>query len=76
MNPINIYEYEGSPLAFLSGLGISIAVGCGVGRRHSPDLVLLWLWHRQAAAALIQSQTWELPYAAGMPPPKRKYTIP
>ena len=27
--------------------------------------MLLWLWHRLAAAALIQSLAWELPYAMG-----------
>ena len=29
------------------------------------DPALLWLWWRLTAAALIQSPTWELPYAAG-----------
>ena len=28
------------------------------------DPVLLWLWRRLAAAALIPSLAWELPYAA------------
>ena len=28
--------------------------------------VLLWLWCRLAAAALIQPLAWELPYAAGV----------
>ena len=28
--------------------------------------VLLWLWHRQAAAAPIQPLAWELPYALGV----------
>ena len=27
------------------------------------DPVLLWLWHRLVAAALIQPLAWELPYA-------------
>ena len=30
------------------------------------DLVLLWLWHRLASAALIQPLDWELPHAMGM----------
>ena len=34
--------------------GASVAVSCGVGRRHGSDPALLWLWHRLAAAALIQ----------------------
>ena len=36
-----------------------------VGQRHSSDPVLLWLWHRPAAASLILPLAWELPYAAG-----------
>ena len=38
---------------------------------HS-DLMLLWLWHRLAAAAAIWPLAWELPYAAGIVR-KRKY---
>ena len=37
----------------------------GVGHRRSWHLVFLGLWHRQAAAALIQLLAWELPYATG-----------
>ena len=37
----------------------------GVGRRHSSDLVWLWLWQRLAATALIGPLAWELPYAIG-----------
>ena len=29
------------------------------------DLVLLWLWQRPVATALIRPLTWETPYAAG-----------
>ena len=32
--------------------------------------VLLWLWCRPAAAALIRSLAWELPYATGAAPKK------
>ena len=39
-------------------------MSCGVGRRHSWDLALLWLWCRPEAAALIRPLTWELPYAS------------
>ena len=28
--------------------------------------MLLWLWHRSAAVALIQALVWELPYAVGV----------
>ena len=41
-------------------------MSCGVGRRHSSDPKLLWLWYRLAAIALIQSRVWELPYASGV----------
>ena len=38
-------------------------MSCGVGRRHGLDLVLLWLWRRPAAIALIEPLAWEPPYA-------------
>ena len=37
---------------------------CGIGCRYRLDVALLWLWHRSAAAALIQPLVWELLYAA------------
>ena len=46
-------------------------MSCGVGRRCDWDLVLLWLWYRLAAAALIQPGAWELPYAVGAALKKR-----
>ena len=52
-------------LASLSGLGIHIAKSSRVGRRHSSDPALLYLWHRPAAVALIQPRAWEPPYAMG-----------
>ena len=45
--------------------GSGVAVSCGVGCRHGSDPVLLWLWCRLAAAALIRPLAWEFPYAAG-----------
>ena len=36
-------------------------MSCRVGCRHGMDPVLLWLWPRPAAAALIQPLAWELP---------------
>ena len=42
-----------------------MAVSGGVVHRRGSDLVLLWLWHRPAAAAPIQLLAWEPPYAAG-----------
>ena len=47
------------------GQGSGVAMSCGVGRRHSLDLALLWLWHRMAATAPIRPLAWERPYAAG-----------
>ena len=41
------------------------AVSCGVDCRNGSHPVLLWLWCRPAAAALIQPLAWDLPYAAG-----------
>ena len=35
------------------------------GRRSSLDPVLLWLWHRPVATALIKPLAWEPPYAGG-----------
>ena len=40
-------------------------MSCGVGRRCASDLVLLWLWCRPAATALIGPLAWELAYATG-----------
>ena len=40
-------------------------MSCGVGRRCSSDLVLLWLWCKLAATALIRLLAWEPPYASG-----------
>ena len=48
------------------GRGSGVAMSCGVGRRHSSDPELLWLWHRLAAVALILPLAWELPYTVGM----------
>ena len=38
---------------------------CGVGCRRGSNPVLLWLWGRPAAVALIQCLAWELLYAVG-----------
>ena len=52
-------------------------MSCGVGHRRGLDPTLLWLWHRQAAAAVIQPLAWELPYAAGvaLKRPKKKNSL-
>ena len=49
-------------------------MSCGVGRRCSLDHVLLWLWCRLAAVALIQPLTWEPPYAMGAALKSKKKT--
>ena len=41
-------------------------MSCGVVRRCSLDLVLLWLWRRLEALALIRPLAWEPPYDAGV----------
>ena len=41
-------------------------MSCGVGHRRGLDLVLLWLWRRLEATALIRPLAWEPPYAVGM----------
>ena len=43
------------------GWGSGVAVSCGVGRRRSSDLALLW----PVATAQIRPLAWEPPYAAG-----------
>ena len=47
-------------------------MSCGVGQRCSLDLVLLWLWCRPAATALIRSLAWETPYAVGVALEKKR----
>ena len=48
-------------------------MSCGIGRRHSSDLALLWLWCRLAVEeALIRSLAWEPPYAAGVALKRKK----
>ena len=57
--------------------GSSVAVSCGVGRRHGSDPALLWLWIcRLAVAALIRSLAWELPYAVSAAIKKKKLISP
>ena len=40
-------------------------MSCGVGRRRSSDLALLWLWHGPVAAAPIRPLAWDPLYAVG-----------
>ena len=54
-------------LALISGLRIWCfpELSCVVGCRDGLDLVLLWLWCRPVATALIRPLAWEPPYAMG-----------
>ena len=56
-------------------VGSSVALSCGVGRRHGSDMAWLWLWYRPAAAARIRPLAWEPPYAAGAALKKQKIKI-
>ena len=44
----------------------------GVGCRRGSDPVLLWLWYRLAATALIRPLAWEPLYARGAALEKKK----
>ena len=63
---LSIHENAGSIPGLTQYVGSSIAASCGVGCRFGLDPTLLWLWCRPAAAALIQPQAWELPYAVDL----------
>ena len=58
-------------LVLLCGLRIWCCCKLGVDGRHGSDLVLLWLWCRLAAAALIRPLAWEPPYATCGPKGKK-----
>ena len=38
-------------------------MSCGAGHRCGSALLLLWLWHRPAAATPVRPLAWELPNA-------------
>ena len=50
-------------------------MSCGVGRRHSADPVLLWLWRRLVATAPTGPLVWEPPYAMSVALGKKKKEI-
>ena len=47
-------------------------MSCGVGCRRGLDPVLLWLWRRLVATALIRPLAWEPPNAPGVAQEKAK----
>ena len=44
----------------------------GVGHRRRSDPVLLWLWYRLAATALMRPLAWKPPYATEVAPEMAK----
>ena len=50
-------------------------MSCVVGCKRGSDPVLLWLWCRPVAIALIGPLAWEPPYAAGAAIEKEKKKI-
>ena len=60
----SIHEDMGS-IPHPVGWGSGIAVSCGVGQRLGSDPLLLWLWRRLVATALIGLLAWKPPYAVG-----------
>ena len=72
-NPTRNQEVEGSVPGLAQWVkGSGVALSCGVGHRRGSDPMLLCLWHRPVATALITPLAWEPPYAAGSSPRKAK----
>ena len=66
-NPTSIHEGFGfDPWRCSMCWGSGLAVSYSVGSRCGSDPLLLWLWYRLAAVALIRLLAWELPYAASV----------
>ena len=73
MNPTSVHEDLGS-IPDSVGPGSGTAVSCVVGCRQGLDPVLLWLWCRSSAVALIGPLAWEPQCAMGVALKKVKKT--
>ena len=51
-------------------------MSCGIDCRHGLDPVLLWVWYRPEAVALIQPLAQELSYATGAALKRKKKNTP
>ena len=65
INLTRLHAEAGSFPGLSQWVRISFDMSCSEGRRHGLDLVLLWLWYRPAATALIRPLAGEPPYAMG-----------
>ena len=71
-NSIRSHEYMGSIPGLAQWVkGFSIAVSCGIGRRRSSDLELLWC--RPVTTVPIRHLAWELPCVTGVAIKEKKY---
>ena len=64
-NLTSVYKDMGSSPGLTQWVKDPVQPYCGVDHRRSLDPMLLWLWCRPAAAALVQPLAWELRYAMG-----------
>ena len=53
-------------------LGSGVAMSCRVDHRRGSDPTFLWRWYGLAAVAPIRPLAWELPYATGCGPKKKR----
>ena len=74
MNPTSILRtIQNHPWPRSVSEGSGVVGSRGVVCRCGSDLVLLWLWCRQAAAPRIRPLAWEPPHGFRCGPKKKKY---